>query len=208
MSEESSSIARWWIRTILLGPALMYLVLTSGCAHQATVKQWQSSIQQTISEQSDADPSVLRAAPTEDGRRIYRINGQVDPDGSTDQVGVLVGDTTASGHQWFIFLLGTVKDHALEKARVAAMSPVAGRWQWAMGPDEPVATQKYQAYWARRWAKMHPNRAEEVQPGFAWPREADDFQMIADGSSVTVRELNSGAAWSLTINPPGRQGGS
>lgn len=185
------------LNRLRLGWAL--IAAASGCAHQATVRQWQASVQHTISEQSAPDPAVLRSTRLDDGWRVFRINGQVDPEGSTDQVGVLIGRVVVGARPWFVFLLGAVKDHALIKARLAAMTPARSRWQWAMGPDNAAAVKQYRAYWARRWASEHPNRPKDVQPGFVWPRQADHFKMTSHGSRVTVRELNSGAHWSMTL---------
>ena len=188
----------WWLIAISVGAA-------GGCAQHATVRQWQASVDQTMSEAGSADPSVLRAAKMQDGRWVFRVLGQADANESTDQVGVLVGKTRVAGRNWFVFLLGTVKDHELVAARVAAMSAGSGRWAWSMGTDDKKALTKYRDYLTTRWDRLHPRRAGQVQPGFVWPREGDELRMVAKDGNVTVREVKSGAAWSMTIAARGMQ---
>jgi hypothetical protein len=174
---------------------------------EAKVKQliglWQEQIRQYIDRQGDGDPAVLaqtRALHSRDILRPGRITfGALDNDSDLpgrkgwDVQGVLVGKLGSGGHTWYVFVVGIIRrsDYRpmeVQDIRVVTLRAVARKLDWESSPANPQAVQRYRDAFAA---------SDPVQ----FPADTDRFDMSASEGLVRVLETQSGADWSLRLNP-------
>ena len=197
---------------------LMLLIALSGCATrssqtnlaaspdplaESTVARllwvWQDRLGQYLDREGDGNPAVLVALKglrSPDVLRPARITfGALDVDADEigrdgwDVQGVLVGVQKSGADTRYVFLVGIVGYNGhlpskIEDIRLVGLVPQAGKRSWETGAADPTAVQRYRDAFRGSGASRFPG--------------ADDsFSMNIAGDRVSVRELRSGADWSL-----------
>jgi hypothetical protein len=174
---------------------------------EAKVKQlirlWQEQVQQYIDRQGNGDPAVLaqtRALHSRDILRPGRITfGALDNDSDLpgrkgwDVQGVLAGKLGSGGHTWYVFVVGIIRrsDYRpmeVQDIRVVTLRAVARKLDWASSPANGQAVQRYRDAFSA---------SDPVQ----FPADTDRFDISASEGLVRVLETQSGADWSLRLNP-------
>jgi hypothetical protein len=175
----------------------------------ALISTWQRALRQYVDRQGDGNPAVLsqlRALHSRDAPRPGRITfGVLDLEASLpgrdgwDVEGVLVGKHAEDGRSWYVFLVGVVRrsdyrPRELQDVRLVALWSIDGKLGWQTDDRTPDAVRRYRDAFAA---------SEPVR----FPAENDQFAMTGSGRRVSVREVQSGAQWSLHLWPGARVGG-
>jgi len=164
---------------------------------------WQDQVRQYVDRQGNGDPAVLaqtRALHSRDVLRPGRITfGALDNDSAPpgrngwDVQGVLVGKLGSSGYTWYVFVVGMIRRNdyrpmEVQDIRIVALRAVARKLVWDVSAANPQSAQRYRDAFAT---------SDPVQ----FPAETDRFDMSASEDLVRVLEMQSGADWSLNLNP-------
>jgi len=182
-----------WIKTGLL----VLIALAAGCASPASIKSWQHNVESYVAE-NNHDPAVLRDVTINHDRHGFGVIGNADPAKSTDATAVLVGYQPIANAQWFIYLLGLVKDQKVEDIRVAAVSFQNNQATWHIGNKDAKAVATYRQYNESQWRQIHPK--EKVPPSYTtFPRDADNFDLNVQGTRITVTHQPSRASWNVDL---------
>lgn len=209
-------------RPVLLRLAMLALVLLAGCATRSSqtavvpasaepdkattgrlMADWQRALCRYIAGPGGGDVASLaelRTLRSPDGLRPARLqfavlNVEANPpyaDG-WDVQGVLVGTQKRGAFVRHVFALGIIAYNnslpvKLEDIRLVSVVPLDGALLWEVSRAQPQAVARYRA--AYRGAG--PSR---------FPAYDDTFAMSASGDRISVRELRSGADWSLDLWP-------
>jgi hypothetical protein len=164
---------------------------------------WQEQVRQYIDQQGNGDPAVLaqtRALHSRDILRPGRITfGALDNESDLpgrngwDVQGVLVGKLGSGGHTWYVFVVGIVRRNdyrpmEVQDIRIVTLRAVAHKLDWESSAPNPQSLQRYRDAFAA---------ADPVQ----FPADTDRFHLSASEDGVRVLETQSGATWSLRLNP-------
>ncbi len=194
-----------------LSSALLILagaLLCVGCgatSRNVTLPVWQKNIEQYVQQQGNGDPAVLRDVTLPDSRRGYAVIGSDRPEQSSDANGVLLGYRQINGHDWFIYLVGMLRQQNVQEIRLVALSADGGKFHWELEDKNSEATQRYAEYNDRLWRQRFPQRAAAPPQYLGFPRPDDQFEMTISNGQITVVHPPSGARWLLTIPvKPGR----
>jgi hypothetical protein len=143
--------------------------------------------------------SQMRVLHSRDVLRPARITfGVLDVEATTpgkdgwDIQGVLIGKQARGEGNWYVFLVGIVartgyRPISIEDIRLVGFWARAGKLAWEMSPANHLALQRYRDTYR-----------ESVPVRF--PEDTDQFSMSATEDHVSVRELQSGADWSLRLD--------
>jgi len=202
--------------------AVLSAVLLAGCATRSTqtavrpasaaldevkverlVGDWQRALCRYVAAQGGGDVAVLGELPTLRSASVLRPariefavrNAQAKPPATEgwDVQGVLVGTLKRGAFVRHVFALGIIAYNdqlpvRVEDIRLVSLVPLDGALLWEVSGAQPQAVARYRA--AYRGAG--PSR---------FPEHDDAFAMSASGERIAVRELRSGADWSLDMWP-------
>ncbi|MFP4145236.1 MAG: hypothetical protein ACLFV3_08840 [Phycisphaeraceae bacterium] len=171
------------------GILLLVALALGGCAQQATIRDWQAAADEQIRETGHGDPNFARNLERRNGWRMFSVLGGPYPAKSRDVHGVLVGQETAAGQPWSVFLLGVVDKRQVEDVRIAAVS--GPEVDWRIGKPNPEAMATY------RQDRQAPGAVPAGYRG--WPAEDDIFELTGTGDRLRVTETTSGATWTLDV---------
>jgi hypothetical protein len=164
---------------------------------------WQDQVRQYVDRQGNGDPAVLaqtRALHSRDILRPGRITfGALDNDSAPpgrngwDVQGVLVGKLGSGGYTWYVFAVGIIRRNdyrpmEVQDIRIVTMRAVAHKLAWEVSAAKPQSVQRYRDAFAG---------SDPIQ----FPADTDRFDMSASEDLVHVLEKQSGADWSLNLNP-------
>lgn len=210
------------LRGILRMLAVLVLVLLAGCATRSTrtevtqapvaldeataaslVADWQRQLCRYIAERGGGDVAALAELPTLRSPSVLRpariqfavLNAEAKPpdEEGWDVQGVLVGTQKRGAFVRHVFALGIVAYNdnlpvSVEDIRLVSLAPLDGALLWEVSAAQPEAVARYRAVYRGEG----PSR---------FPEHDDAFAMTASGSRISVRELRSGADWSLELWP-------
>jgi hypothetical protein len=170
---------------------------------ERTVKRlisvWEQRLGRYVSREGGGDPAVLaqtRVLHSRDVLRPARItfdvldaDTQVPSRDGWDLEGVLIGRQTSEAHNWYVFLVGIVarsgyRPLSIEDIRLVGFSTQGGHDSWTMSTADHNAVRRY-------WETFR------ASPAIRFPGQTDEFVMDVEEDQIRVRELRSGAAWSL-----------
>jgi len=209
-------------RGILRLLALLMLVLLAGCATRSTqtavtqppaaldkattarlVADWQRQLCRYIAERGGGEVAALAELPTLRSPSVLRpariqfavLNAEAKPpdEEGWDVQGVLVGTQKRGAFVRHVFALGIIAYNdnlpvSVEDIRLVSLAPLDGALLWEVSAAQPEAVARYRAVYRGEG----PSR---------FPEHDDAFAMTASGSEISVRELRSGADWSLELWP-------
>jgi hypothetical protein len=165
------------------------------------ISVWQRELGRFISRNGQADPtalSELRVARSRAVLRPARITfGVLDVEASApgrdgwDLEGVLTGKQVIGDRSWYFFIVGVVaragyRPSALADIRAVGVSAQNGTLSWRTSQEQPQAVQRYRETFGA---------AVPVQ----FPADTDTFALKILDRQVSIRELRSGAQWSLRL---------
>jgi len=210
---------------ILRPLAALTLVLLAGCATRSTqtavvpapgaldevmterlVADWQRQLCRYIAVQGGGDVAALAELPTLRPASVLRpariqfavLNAEAKPPDAEgwDVQGVLVGTNKRGPLVRHVFALGIVAYNdslpvSVEDIRLVSLAPLDGALLWEVSAAQPEAVARYR----EAYRGAGPSR---------FPEYDDAFAMTASGSRILVRELRSGADWSLALRPDPR----
>ena len=174
------------------------------------VSAWQGEVCRYIDREGDGDPAVLsetKALRSRDALRPARITfGVLDVNAGVagrdgwDVQGVLVGRQTSGAVDRYVFLVGIVARSGylpagIQDIRLIGLSAQGGRLSWETSPADATTLQRYRETFRGAGA-------------IRFPADTDNFRMTDATDRVSVREIRSGAEWSLQVrtDPPARGG--
>lgn len=189
---------------------LLCLACAGGCGsgrRSVTIPAWQKNVEQYVKREGNGDPTILRDVRLPDSRRGYSMLGSDRPAESTDANGVLLGFRDISGRNWFIYLVGLVKQQRVEEIRLAALTFDADKLTWKLGRADPQALEKYRTFKQKQWRERFPQRGLPPPEYLGFPTADDHFQLTVSDGQVTVVNPSSGAQWELNLAsaPKGKQ---
>ena len=201
--------------------AVLLLSILAGCATRAPhiavmgpdgnlpdatcrrlIGAWQQQLARYVAQEGGGDPAVvsqMRVLHSRDVLRPARITfGVLDVEATTpakdgwDIQGVLIGKQVRGEGNWYVFLVGIVartgyRPISIEDIRLVGFWARAGKLAWEMSSTNHLALQRYRDTYR-----------ESVPVRF--PEDTDQFSMSATEDHVSVRELRSGADWSLRLD--------
>jgi len=201
---------------------LLSAVLLAGCATRSTqtavrpasaaldeakaerlVGDWQRALCRYVAEQGRGDVAALAELPTLRSASVLRPariefavrNAQAKPPDTAgwDVQGVLVGTLKRGPFLRHVFALGIVAYNdqlpvRVEDVRLVSLVPLDGALLWEVSAAQPQAVARYR----EAYRGAGPSRFPELD---------DAFAMRASGDRISVRELRSGADWSLDLWP-------
>jgi hypothetical protein len=205
----------------ILGPlAALMLALLAGCATRSTqtavvpasvaldevmaerlVADWQRQLCRYIAVQGGGDVAALAELPTLRSANALRparirfavLNAEAKaPDREGwDVQGVLIGTQKRGPVRRHVFVLGIVAYNdnlpvKVEDIRLVSLAPLDGALLWETSAPQPEAVARYR----EAYRGAGPSR---------FPEHDDAFAMTSAGSRISVRELRSGADWSLEL---------
>ncbi len=210
---------------ILRPLAALTLVLLAGCATRSTqtavvpapgaldevmterlVADWQRQLCRYIAVQGGGDVAALAELPTLRPASVLRpariqfavLNAEAKPPDAEgwDVQGVLVGTNKRGPLVRHVFALGIVAYNdslpvSVEDIRLVSLAPLDGALLWEVSAAQPEAVARYR----EAYRGAGPSR---------FPEYDDAFAMTASGSRILVRELRSGADWTLALRPDPR----
>jgi len=226
----SGHSATWWIprgsgevlaAELVRRVAVLLLTILAGCATRAPhiavmgpdghladgtsrrlIGVWQQQLARYVVDEGSGDPAIvsqMQALHSRDILRPARITfGVLDVEATTpakdgwDVQGVLIGKQMRGEGNWYVFLVGIVartgyRPSSIEDIRLVGFWARPGKLAWEMSPANPLALQRYRDTYR-----------ESVPVRF--PENTDQFTMSATDDRVSVRELRSGADWSLRLD--------
>jgi hypothetical protein len=207
---------------ILRPLAVLTLVLLAGCATRSTqtavvpasaalddvmaerlVADWQRQLCRYIAVQGGGDVAALAELPTLRSANVLRparirfavLNAEAKPPEREgwDVQGVLVGTQKRGAFRRHVFILGIVAYNddlpvRVEDIRLVSLAPLDGALLWETSAPQPEAVARYR----EAYRGAGPSR---------FPEHDDAFAMTSTGNRISVRELRSGADWSLALRP-------
>jgi hypothetical protein len=180
--------------------AAAHVKLTARAADRL-LSVWQRELRQYIDREGDGDPALLselRGLRSRDTPRPGRIVlGVLDVDASQpgrdgwDVQGVLVGKHADGGRNWYVFLVGIVRrsdyrPREVQDVRLVALLSFAGNLAWETDDRTPAAVLRYRDVFGAGAAVR-------------FPAETDQFRLTGAGRRISVKEVQSGAQWSLQL---------
>jgi hypothetical protein len=210
VSPVNSAASRVLVLLLALLPACATRAPAPGAAPYLTERQatrlislWQREVRHYIDLHGDGDPAVLlglRALRSRDAPRPGRIVfGVLDVEASLpgrdgwDVQGVLVGKHAEDGRNLYAFLVGIVRrsdyrPREVQDVRLVVLSSSEGKLGWQTDDRTPDAVQRYRDTYAG-------------SATIRFPGDTDQFTLTGAGWRVSVREVRSGAQWSLYLRP-------
>jgi hypothetical protein len=112
-----------------------------------------------------------------------------------DVTGLLLGRQTLGGRHWYLFIVGIVQREsyrpvAIRDMRLVAFSTGGALPDWRLGAADPRSLAQY------RDAYTH-------QKPVRFPADDDSYGVETAGDQVKVREVRSGAEWTLPLTAGG-----
>jgi hypothetical protein len=162
---------------------------------------WQQDLLRYIDQRGGGDVTVLpalRELHSRDTPRPGRIVfGVLDVDASLpgrdgwDVQGVLVGKHAEGGRDWYVFLIGIVRrsdyrPREVQDVRLVALASLDGKVVWRTDDRTPDSVLRYR-------------EAFGGEATIRFPAETDQFRLTGAGRRISVREVQSGALWSLQL---------
>jgi len=181
-------------------PLTCLLLLATGCS-SSNIQPWQKSVEAYVSS-NGGDADALRDVTLSDFQHGFALNGGLDPRNSTDVRGVLLAHKTVADRPWFIYVVGVVKDEKVDDLRVAALSMVNGSAVWSVSNHNSPALKLYRDWGWREWHQRASEKSPIPPQYTTFPREADVFDIVIQGTLAQVTHTPSGARWTcdLTAN--------
>ncbi len=142
--------------------------------------------------------SRLRDVQTRRGLRPGRIyfstlaaGGDPDSADSWDVSGLLLGRQMVGGRDWYLFIVGVVQRESfrpieVRDLRLMAFATGGSDPLWRQGEANPESLNRY-------WETFRQNIPVR------FPADDDGYRVEVVGNRVTVRELRSGAEWTLLL---------
>ena len=172
--------------------------MLGGAAADQLISIWQAQLCRYVASEGgdvEAALSELRRLRSPNVLRPARIRfGVLDIDtgaGRWDIQGVLAGMQKHGPFVRYVFVVGIVGHSAylsseLRDLRVVVLSPVGKTLVWETSAADRAAVQRYRETFG-------------VAAGSGFPADDDVFRVQATGDRVSVREIRSGADWSLAV---------
>jgi len=200
-----------------LASVFLWLTLVAGCATKPPIEAWQQRVTTYVFQQGNGDPNILRdlvVARARDSVRPERIMiGEFGVVGKTengrtptyDVQGIVVGHSQIAGRNWFLFLVGVLRQQSvgaptIDEVRLAAMTAESQQLHWSVSEPDAFATQRY----------VNPGGSDLTAPSRddpafrVFPKASDAYRVIVEGDIVHVYEDRSGAHWDLRLPAAGR----
>jgi len=205
---------------ILRPLAALTLVLLAGCATRSTqtavvpapgaldevmterlVADWQRQLCRYIAVQGGGDVAALAELPTLRPASVLRpariqfavLNAEAKPPDAEgwDVQGVLIGTQKRGAFRRHVFVLGIVAYNdnlpvKVEDIRLVSLAPLDGALLWETSAPQPDMVARYR----EAYRGAGPSR---------FPEHDDAFAMTSARGRISVRELRSGADWSLEL---------
>lgn len=162
---------------------------------------WRDDLTDYLDEEEGDWPtrlSQLRDIQIRRGLRPGRIcfatlaaGGDPDRAAAWDVNGLLLGQEVIGGRPWYLFIVGIVQREDFRPIEVRDIRLVA----FATGDEDPLWRQGAANPQSLKWYK---NVYWENLP-IRFPADDDNFGVVVTRSQVTVRELHSGAEWTIAL---------
>jgi hypothetical protein len=183
----------------LLVIAMLWCTGCGGGTRKVTLPVWQRNVEQYVRQQASGDPLALRDVTLPDSRRGFAVLGSDRPAESSDAYGLLLGFREIDGQNWFIYLVGLVRQEQVEAIRLAAFSSESDRSKWKLGSHDREALERYRDHSEQQWRARFPDRQTGPIEYTGFPRPDDQFRLSVSGSQVSVIHPASGASWELNL---------
>ncbi len=170
--------------------------------------EWQTQVTHFVQQQGRGDPNVLRDLADVRSRRgprpapitIRAANIRASRGETHEVSGLLLGPQRIQDQPWYVFVTGTIKRTsrtraAVEDVRLVAFTAEKGQLHWLVGGEDRESLSRY---WAAIAADGLNSKSE------AFPNPYDQFQLECSDTTATVKEVHSGASWTLLF--PRRMG--
>lgn len=180
---------RRWMISLLLLVALGL----AGCGSTVTADRWQTELQRYVEKEAGGDLSDLRCVLNTDGEPEFTVLGGTSPTDGVDACGRLVDVVEVDGRTWLVYALAQLKNQRVEYVRPAAVTRSPSGLQCVLGDLDPDTTNHYLD------ASKQTHIPAGLEPVRLWPRPGDRFVASAQGSTLILSELHSGARWHLQL---------
>lgn len=208
------------MRQLLRQLALLLIIVLSGCATRSSQTEmapspdslaerdvarliaiWQEELCRYIAQEGSGEVEVLSELRGLHSRNVLRparitfgvLDAAAEPPEQPgwDVQGVLVGLQKNRVVARYVFVVGIVGRGAylptkIQDIRVVGMSPQSGTLVWETSAADPAAVQRYRETYSGPGASR-------------FPADDDNFRMNPSHDLVLVREMRSGAEWSLKV---------
>jgi hypothetical protein len=168
------------------------VLLCTACSRQVTIPMWQRDVELYVRSEHAGDSVALRDVTLPDSRRGFAVIGDPSPHDATDVYGVLLGYRPVADHNWFIYLVGQVKQLEVADIRLAAVTFDGVKPMWRMTAADDPALQQY--VHARNSAAATP-----FPPSSPFPLPEDRFRLDVNGSVIAAVHEASSATWTLDL---------
>ena len=193
--------------TLRIASVLVLVFLPSGCSNDpsssaSNIESFQKGVEQYLSQRNN-DPEALREVTLEDQRHGFAVLGGQDPRKATDQRGLLLAHKPIGDRPWFVYLVGTVKNEAVQDLRLVALSAAGGKTVWRVGPKNAAAFKQYRDAALKDW-RDHSGGGTDPKskppPQYTtFPRASDTFEVTASGNTIRAKHLQSGAEFTVDL---------
>jgi len=165
------------------------------------ISAWQDRLCEYIAQEGNGDEAVLSELRGLRSRNVLRparitfgalgVEANLPEWHGWDVQGVLVGMQNHGAFIRYVFVVGIVAydryvPARIQDIRLVGLSPVGGGLAWEMGAAAPAAVDRYRETFGGHGARRFPGID-------------DNFKMTSSRNGVSVREIRSGAEWSLEL---------
>lgn len=165
------------------------------------VSAWQDQVAHYIETEGQGDPAVLSQMGVARSQNVARpgriLFGALDVEANVpgrdgyDVRGLLTGKQTIGPRNWYFFVVGVVQRKSyrptyIADIRVVGLSAEAGKLSWTVSATNPQSLDAYR------------NTFGEDMP-IQFPSDTDAFSVEVGDKRIVIRELRSGAQWSLPV---------
>jgi len=175
------------------------LLLATGCQQQVSLRTWQDSVEHYVWVQANGDPSALRDLPTPGPWKGFSVISENDPASATDINGVLLGHRTIGLKNYFIYLVGFVRQQKVQDIRLAALWASPDGFQWRLTRTSDESFRAYHDFKDAQWRKLFSQRAAGPWSYTGFPSEGDVFKLTVSAGKITATHEQSGATWTLEL---------
>ena len=182
--------------------AIFILFAACGC-QDVTPRTWRSGVEHYLADQANGDASALRDLPTPGSWKGFSIISENDPASATDVNGVLLAHRQIAGRNYFIYLVGLVRQQQVQDIRLALFSSSADGDEWHASRTNSQSLDAYRKFKEEQWRKLFPNRGDAPWSYSGFPGEGDVFKLDMAGNRVTATHEPSGAQWMVELPQDG-----
>lgn len=181
----------------------IFMLFAAGCQQQVSLDSWRNSVEHYVQDQANGDVSVLRDLATSGPWKGFSVISENDPAAATDVNGVLLAHQQIGSKNYFVYLVGLVRQQQVQDIRLALLSAGPDGHDWRWSPQDKDGFRLYHDYQDAQWHKLFPQRQVAPWSYSGFPCEGDVFTISVTGRRVTATHERSGAQWTLELPQDG-----